>query len=237
MSIAGVMAIIPARGGSRGIARKNLVPLGGRPLIAWTIEAALNCPDVTETWVSTEDAEIAETARALGARVIDRPAALAGDHSSSSDVVRHALRARGAMTTRSPEAFVLLQPTSPLRTARHLGEALALLTGKARSVISVCPVDHHPLKMLIETADGTLRPVGAADDLERPRQVLPPAFRQNGAIYAMRCGDFLAGKGGFLAQPLAAYHMGEAASVDIDTPADLEAAKRLLNVGGCGARL
>lgn len=230
------MAIIPARGGSKGIARKNLALLGGRPLIAWTIDAALNCAAVAETWVSTEDAEIAETARALGAGVIDRPVELAGDQSSSSDVVRHALYVRAAMSTPSPEAFVLLQPTSPLRTARHLAEALALLKANARSVISVCPVDHHPLKMLIETTDGALRPVGSHHNLETPRQALPPAFRQNGAIYAMKCGDFISGEGGFLVQPAAPYRMSVATSVDIDTPADLETAERLLNVCGCGER-
>ena len=233
---AGAVALIPARGGSKGLPGKNVRPFLGHPLIAWTIDAALNCPAVTETWVSTEDAEIAETARILGAQVIDRPAELASDHSSSSDVVRHALRVRHAISTWSPEAFVLLQPTSPLRTASHLTEALALLEGHTRSVISVCSADHHPLKMLLETTDGALRPVGSTDDLERPRQALPPAYRQNGAIYAMRSADFLAGEGGFLVHPVAPYRMDDDHSVDIDMPADLETAERRLNVGGCAGR-
>lgn len=232
MPSSSVMAIIPARGGSKGVPRKNLVQIAGRPLIAWTIEAALNCSAVTETWVSTEDDEIADVARALGAGVIARPSELAGDRSSSSDVVRHALLARRDMAAPAPEIFALLQPTSPLRTARHLDDALALFRGEVRSVISVCPVDHHPLKMLIETANGRLVPVGEPEDLERPRQALPPAFRQNGAIYVMRAEDFLAGEGGFLVQPMAPYRMPVRDSIDIDTLADVEAAASLLNVCG-----
>ena len=104
-----ILGIIPARGGSKGIPRKNIKPIHGKPLIAWTIESAAESRLLDRFAVSTEDREIAEVAREWGAEVIDRPAELAGDASSSRDVIRHALEVTGADTA------VLLQPTSPIR--------------------------------------------------------------------------------------------------------------------------
>src|SRR5438067_1066409 len=117
-----VVALIPARGGSKAIPRKNVAPLGGRPLLAWSVDAARESRAVTRTVVSTDDEEIAAAARGLGAEVLDRPVALAADETPMRDVIEHAL----AELAR-PDVLVLLQPTSPLRRARHVDEAVELL--------------------------------------------------------------------------------------------------------------
>src|ERR687888_2652879 len=128
-----VLALIPARGGSKGIPRKNLATLAGRPLLAWTIDAALGSRAVTRTVVSTEDDEIAEAARSLGAEVLTRPPELADDDTPMQPVIAHALGELGA-----PDVLVLLQPTSPLRRAEHVDEAVELLVATgADSLLSV----------------------------------------------------------------------------------------------------
>ena len=223
------VAILTARGGSKGLPRKNVLPLGGKPLIAHTIEAALGCPLVSGVWVSTDDAEIAAAARLAGAGVIDRPAALASATSTSSAAVApaiHALRAQGQDFSH----FVLLQPTSPLRTAAHLTECLEqFAAGDFASAISVCESEHHPRKMLTVGDDGRLLPYSDAADLQRRRQDLPPVYRQNGAIYVMGVEDFLTRAEGFYLEPAMAYVMSHRDSVDIDTATDLLAAEALLN--------
>src|SRR5437764_11026274 len=118
-----MLALIPARGGSKGIPRKNLAPVAGKPLLVWTIEVARAAASVDRVVVSTDDAEIAETARSARAEVLERPVELAGDETPMAAVVRHAVEAL------APEIVVLLQPTSPLRTARHVDEAVSLLDG------------------------------------------------------------------------------------------------------------
>jgi CMP-N,N'-diacetyllegionaminic acid synthase len=117
-----VVGLIPAREGSKGIPRKNLAPLAGKPLLAWTIEAAQESTTVTRTVVSTDWEEAAELARQVGAEVLGRPPDLAADETPMLDVVRHALAELGGC-----DALVLLQPTSPLRRAEHVDAAVRLL--------------------------------------------------------------------------------------------------------------
>ncbi len=223
-----VMAVIPARGGSKGIPRKNLVPVAGRPLIAWTVEAALTCEAVAETWVSTEDEEIARVALSLGAGVIPRPMRLAMDDSSSTDVMRHAWEWRAEQPSPAPAAFVMLQPTSPLRNAAHISEALALFSGD-NSVVSVCEAEHHPLKMVLQRDEGVFEPLGAWADLQKPRQSLPKAYRQNGAIYVMRWDRFLE-RDDFVDAQSVPYVMERRVSLDVDQPPDLAEAERAINL-------
>lgn len=221
-------AIITARGGSKGLPRKNVLPLAGKPLIAHTIEAALGCPLVHGVFVSTDDDEIARAARSAGAEVIARPAELAADDSTSADAVAHALRSlreAGRDFTR----FALLQPTSPLRSAAHLTECLDRFgRGGFASAISVCESEHHPRKMLRLDAAGRLVPVSDASDLQRRRQDLPPVYRQNGAIYVMGVEDFLTRAEGFYLEPVMPYVMSHRDSVDIDTATDFLVAEALL---------
>jgi len=205
-----VVALIPARGGSKAIPRKNVAPLGGRPLLAWSVDAARESRAVTRTVVSTDDEEIAAAARGLGAEVLDRPVALAADETPMRDVIEHAL----AELAR-PDVLVLLQPTSPLRRARHVDEAVELLraTG-ADSVVSVVEVPHR------------YRPVRLADDHAATRQEKPLVYARNGpAILALRADRLGADLYG---GDCRAYVMEQRDSIDVDDPFDLELAELLL---------
>ena len=223
---AAVCAIVTARGGSKGLPRKNLRLLGGKPLIAHSILAALACKRVGRCVVTTEDPEIKKAGLKWGAEVIDRPAALATDGALSRDVVRHALATldgRGEL----PEVFVLLQPTSPLRTAAHLEACLsAFLASSAACAVSVTEEPHSPYKDFV-IEGGLLKPLFGADGLEKPRQALPSVYRPNGAIYAMRSRLFLE-RMAFYVEPAIPFFMKPEESVDIDTELDLTLAEATL---------
>lgn len=226
MSSGRTIAIVTARGGSKGLPGKNLAPLMGKPLIAHTILAGLTCPGVARVVVTTDHPDIARVSREWGAEVIDRPPELATDTASSIDAVGHALgvlRAGGE----DAERLALLQPTSPLRTAGHLADCLDRWRAAATvSAISVTEYEHSPYKAF--TLDGDrLSPLFGAECLSSPRQTLPPIYRPNGAIFAIGIPAFLEAHTFFVA-PVMAYIMSGEDSVDIDTPADLAAAEFLL---------
>lgn len=211
------VAIIPARGGSKGIKNKNIVDLNGRPLICYTIDAALSTGLFSEVIVSTDCDKIARVALGSGAKLLKRPDFLAQDSSSSIDVISHVLEEIGLLNG----YFCLLQPTSPLRNAEHIREgATQLLDSGATSLISACELEHHPLKSLILQQDGTYAPVRHLTDLVSPRQALPQAIAPNGAIYFCDVACFRSG-GGLFYPDTAFYLMSARESVDIDTYADL----------------
>lgn len=222
-----VVAIITARGGSKGLPRKNIKQLCGKPLIAHSISAALGCALVDRCIVSTEDAEIKAVSLKWGAEVVDRPASLATDTSLSRDVVRQVL-GELASQQRLPEYFVLLQPTSPLRTDRHLTEAIEqfFASGKA-SAVSVTEMEHHPYKCFKVIGDEWM-PVIDYETLEAPRQTLPRMYRPNGAIYLLPSSAFLK-EGAFFVPPVHPYIMNRESSIDIDDAADLFLAEMLLS--------
>lgn len=216
-----VVAFIPARGGSKGIPRKNLAPVAGRPLLAWTIDGALGSRAVTHTVVSTEDGEIATAARELGADVLARPPELAADDTPMQPVIAHALKELGA-----PEILVLLQPTSPLRRAEHVDEAVELLLASgADSVVSVVEVPHRYRPGSLMALDGD-RLVRLADDHAATRQEKPLVYARNGpAVLALRPDRIGADLYGGDCRP---YVMGARESLDVDEPFDLELAELLL---------
>jgi CMP-N,N'-diacetyllegionaminic acid synthase len=221
-----VAAIITARGGSKGLPRKHERLLAGKPLLAHTILAALDCPRVSRCVVTTEDEALKRLAREWGAEVIDRPSALAQDGSLSRDVVRHALETLEAQGT-LPEAFALLQPTSPLRTAAHVTACVELFeSSKAASVVGVCESEHSPYKDF-RMVEGRLVPLFDADGLDKPRQSLPKTYRQNGAVYVLGSRAFL-DEGRFHLEPSAAYIMDSDESIDIDVELDLLIAEQIL---------
>jgi CMP-N,N'-diacetyllegionaminic acid synthase len=222
--LARVLAIIPARGGSKGLLRKNLRKIGGVPLIGHSIQAALLSRSIDEVVVSTEDSEIAAIARSFGVTVIDRPACLATDTVQNTDVVRHALESAGG-----PYSHVtLLQPTSPLRRASHIDDCLKpLINGKARSVMTVTAVEHHPGKALFLNASNEVSPFTTTSDMEARRQDLPVVYRQNGAVYALAVSDFLS-ENKFILAPCRASIMPQNCSIDIDSEFDLLLAENLL---------
>jgi CMP-N-acetylneuraminic acid synthetase len=218
------LALITARGASKGLPGKNIIDLAGKPMIVYTIDAALQSGVAKRVLVSTDDAAIAEVSRAAGAEVLMRPAGLAQDHSSSLDVIEHAL----AECNLTAGYFCLLQPTSPLRNAKHLREAAEMLENSgATSVISVSELDHHPLKSLIRQTDGSYAPVRQLGDLISARQALPQAIAPNGAIYFCDIPRFRAGEGLFYPDT-AFYLMSARDSVDIDSHTDLVRAESYL---------
>src|ERR687885_1615667 len=216
-----VLGLIPARGGSTGIRGKNLAPLCGRPLLAWTVGAACAARSLDRVVVSTDSEEIADTARELGADVLERPAELARDEVPMRDVLMHALEELGR-----PEVVVLLQPTSPLRRAEHVDEAVALLreTG-ADCVVSVVEVPHRYRPGSLMALDGE-RLVRLADDHAATRQEKPLVYARNGpAVLALRPERIGADLYGGDCRP---YVMGARESLDVDEPFDLELAELLL---------
>lgn len=213
-------AIITARGGSKGVPRKNVRSVEGIPLIGYSIAAALESPLVDECYVTTEDAEIKQISLQLGAKVIDRPEQYALDSSLSQEAVAHALEKieeNGSL----PEFFVLLQPTSPMRTSQHLTQCLeSFFSSGCACGVSVTEAEHHPWKMLF-AENNQLRPVHTKESLESPRQQLPPAYRVNGAIYVMSSRLFLEHRR-FFVDPAHPFEMNHEDSLDVDTESDLQ---------------
>lgn len=217
-----VLAVIPARGGSRGVPRKNLRAVGGRPLIAWSIDlgkAAVADGLVRRAIVSTDDDEIAAFARAEGADVpFVRPADLAGDKAKMAPVLRHAVLSCEESEGIRYDWVLLLQPTSPFRNAEDLRAALDLArAGGCDSVISVVQVfDVHPVLMK-KIEDDALVPFCVPEPEGTRRQdYAPAAYMRNGAIYLTR-RDVLVERGSIWGDTIRPYVMPEERSVSIDT--------------------
>lgn len=217
------VALIPARGNSKRLPRKNMRMLADQPLLGYSIDAATKAANVDAVYVSTEDLEIAAFARLRGANVIDRPQSLASDTAQNDAVIRHAIEAIGVNGVR-PEIVLLLQPTSPFRTASDVRSFVdGFLASDAKSGMSVCPVDHHPGKA-IRLVDGHIEPFTTDGDMESRHQDLPSVLRQNGAIYGVRVADFLA-SGRFYIRPCFAFVMTREKSLDIDDAFDFALAE------------
>lgn len=221
----GMLAVIPARAGSKGLPGKNLADLGGQPLIGWTIAAARGALCVGRVVVSTDGAEIIAAAQALGAEVpFRRDAALATDTASTLDVVLDVL-------DRLPgyDYVAVLQPTSPLRTAAHIDAAFAQMQAAgAASVVSVCEAEEPPYWMYGMGPQGRLRKLIDTPEGVTRRQDLPPSYLLNGAIYIIAV-DHLRRTRSFIDSQTIGYPMTRRASVDIDTLADLATVRRYLN--------
>jgi CMP-N-acetylneuraminic acid synthetase len=214
------IGLITARGGSKGLRRKNILPVGGTPLIGWSIKAALNSQLVDRVFVSTEDREIADESLKLGAEIIPRPIELAADTSRSEDVIAHAIKFLEEQNM-CFDTIVLLQPTSPLRTSNHIDEAIELYRRKsADSVISVFEPDHTPIKAYVEQNDGSIVGLFSPSAPYSRRQELPRAYQPNGAIYAFSVTKFKE-YNQIPRTNVYPYVMSEHLSVDIDTLDDL----------------
>jgi CMP-N-acetylneuraminic acid synthetase len=227
-----VLAVIPARGGSKGVPRKNVTLVGGKPLIAWTVEAAREARRVGRVVVSTDDAAIAEVARGCGAEVPAlRPAALARDDTPGVEPAIHIVEWLDANEGYRPTAVVLLQPTSPLRTANDIDAAVGLMEARgASAVVGVTPATMHPAWMKRLASDGALVDVPGLTQAETLRQHLDPLYVINGAIY-LCAREVLVARRSFYAERTFAYVMPAERSLDIDSAwdmrvADLELASR-----------
>lgn len=219
--------IIPARGGSKGIPKKNIAPLNGRPLIDYTIQTALALAPQSRIILSTDSDEITETARRCGLEVAyRRPDALATDTAGSREVILDAMDWADAQGV-DYDAVVLLQPTSPLRSVGDVENALALYTPDIDMVVSVTEARSNPYYNCFETdADGYLH-VSKGDGMYTRRQDVPPAYEYNGAVYVINPQSIRAMAMGAFPRRVPSLMPAER-SVDIDAPVDLLIAAHLL---------
>ncbi len=220
-----VLAIIPARGGSKGVPRKNIRDLGGKPLIAWTIAAARSSAYLDRIIVSTDDAEIANVARQFNAEVpFMRPAELARDGSSGIDPVIHALET----LAEKYDYMVLLQPTSPFRNAQDIDQAIELCVKKgAETCVSVTENSKSPYWAYKIDAQQRIEPLFPVEEKIACRQQLPKTYAQNGAIFVAAC-NFVLKTATLQNRQTLAYIMPSERSIDIDSEYDLRLANLLL---------
>lgn len=224
-----VLAIIPARGGSKGLPGKNIKILCGKPLIAYTIEQSKACSYIDKTIVSTDDWGIAEIAKKYGAEIpFMRPAKLANDTASTIDLITHATNWLKKHENYQPEYILLLQPTSPLRTIKDIEGAIQTFkNGNARAVVSVCETDHHPWWSNTLPEDGNMNHFLRPEIHNKQRQEFPIFYRLNGAIY-LADTDYLHEHKSFFGPDTVAYKMSRNGSVDIDSELDFKLAGLLL---------
>lgn len=223
------LGLVIARGGSKGLPRKNVRPLGGRPLIAHTIAAALGCRSLDRAVVSTEDAEILEIARGAGCPApFVRPAELADDKSSTVAVTFHALDWLDAHERYRPDVVVLLPATAPFRASEDIAAALATLRSHddADAVVAVTEPEYPPFWMLSLT-EGRLAWLFPEGGRVSRRQDLPQAYRPNGSIYAIRVAA-LREQRTFYPRVTRGYVMPRELSVNIDSEMDFRLAELLL---------
>ena len=223
-----VLSIIPARGGSKGLHKKNIYPLNGKPLIAYTIEASLNSKYITKTVVSSENEEILNIAKKYDAEIIKRPEKYASDTTSSETVILDCIKQLEKKNEKY-DVLILLQPTSPLRNNIDIDNAFELffqLSG--HSLISVYEPEHTPYKSFILNSKGFLE--GLIDN-KMPfmrRQDLPKTFIPNGAIYIIYVKEFLKKRHLFSSKTIP-FIMQPKKSIDIDTINDIKKCEKILN--------
>jgi CMP-N,N'-diacetyllegionaminic acid synthase len=225
-----VLGIIPARGGSKGVPRKNIKMLAGRPLLAYTAEAALAAKRLTKVILSTEDNEIAAVGRELGLDVpFMRPAELAADDTPTFPVVVHALDEMKKLGDEF-DAVCLLQPTNPLRLSEDIDACINLLeSSDADSVVSVLPVpvEYNPHWVYLEGSNGELKLATGEDQPIARRQELPKAFHRDGCVYVTHTAAIFE-NASLYGRVIAAYHSEAKRSVNIDSMSDWFEAERLV---------
>ncbi len=232
-----ILALIPARGGSKSIPRKNLRPLAGYPLIAYSIAAARRSRLVPRTIVSTDDDEIVRIARSYGAEVpFVRPAELAQDTSPDFPVFTHCLNWLRERESYQPDYLVQLRPTSPIRPPDCVDRAIQILIDhpQADSVRGVIPSGQNPYKMWRENEHGQLTPLlelsGVKEPYNAPRQSLPQAYWQTGHVDAIRLSTIL-GKGSMSGDVIYPLLLDPRYAIDIDTLRDWQLAEWIISLG------
>lgn len=225
-----VLALIPARGGSKSIPRKNINPLGGVPLIAYSIAAGLQAAHVERTIVSTDDAEIAQVARDWGAEVpFVRPEELAQDDTPDLPVFQHALRWLAEQQGYQPDIVIQLRPTSPFRPPECVDQAVQILWDdpQADCVRGVVPSGQNPFKMWRFEPNSYMQPLlheGYREPYNMPRQALPPTYWQTGHIDAIRASTILV-KNSMTGERFLPLILDPRYTVDIDDPKDWDLAE------------
>jgi len=227
MSISTFIAVIPARGGSQRVPGKNIRALGGSPLLHWTAKAALGSQYLSRCILTTDSEEIAQVGRAAGLEIpFLRPSELSTHTSSTKEAALHALKETG-LWDGGFDAVVILQPTSPFRTAEHIDRAIELFIERSPdSLTSVYAAREHAHYQYTLDDKGLLCPFFGWEKAEQPRQLLPPAYMENGAIYILGAETLRAGS--FYGQRVVPFVMDERSSWDIDTELDFQFAEFLM---------
>jgi CMP-N,N'-diacetyllegionaminic acid synthase len=226
--MADIVALIPARGGSKSIPRKNVKLLAGRPLISWTIESALASRHLSQVIVSTDDQEIADVSRKYGAQVpFLRPAGLAKDDSSSLSVALHLIEWFRSSEMAAPQYILLLQPTSPFRTVEDIDSVISIAQSTNAAVVSVRAVESHPFLCKQLNKNGALEDFVSTDIGYLRRQDLPEVYSLNGAIYLNQCTSLVQDQT-FVPSGSLPYIMPAERSLDVDTPWDWHIAELIL---------
>lgn len=224
-----ILAIIPARGGSKGVPGKNIRELSGKPLIAWTIEAALKSRYIDEAIVSTDDKKIASISKRHGVSVpFMRPSRFAADSTPMIEVVNHAI-AWFEPHGQQYDIIALLQPTSPLRSVEDIDMAIELLfKKKAQSIVSICEVEHHPWLMNLLPKTKNMKNFLKAKAINKNRQDFPAFYRLNGAVYVAYV-EYLKSNKSFFGDKTYAYEMPLERSIDIDAQFDFNIVEYMLS--------
>lgn len=218
------LAIIPARGGSKRLPRKNVLELAGKPLIVWSIEAGLKSKYIDKVVVTSDDDEILSISKEYGAEIIKRPDYLANDTAKTFDAIKHTIE-----NMQKYDYIVLLQPTSPLRNGFHIDEAIELLElKKADAIVSVCEMEHSPLWSNTLPKDYNMNSFLKDEVLNKRSQDLETYYRLNGAIYICKTEKLLSEESFFLRDNIFAYKMDRLNSMDIDEEIDFKIAKSLI---------
>ena len=227
-----VLAIIPARGGSKGIPEKNLIEIDGKPLICYTIESALRSNRLSKICVSSDHQGILELASKYPVDIHERSHNLAGDSSPVTDTIKAIISENGSQSSYS--AIMLLQPTAPIREGVDIDNAIALLESDStiNSVISVCPMNEvHPARMYWEK-QGRLNSI-LPEFEESRRQDIPVAYYRNGSIYLVKTDAFKE-TGSVMAPPIFPYKMPAGHLLNIDDPRDVIIANSLIPIWKAG---
>ena len=230
-----IYAIIPARGGSKGVPGKNVKLLNGKPLIAWTIEAAKTVPEISKVIVNTDDPEIAKVAEKYGAEIFHRPKELAGDLTLDLPVFRHHLETLKSKND-LPDMVVDLRATAPLRGPARIKQGIDLLLrlgqNGASSVRAVSKAAKHPYKMWKLEGD-FIKPfldekqTGLKEPYNAPRQILPSVYQNNGCVNVFWT-DTILKEDSMTGRKIAGFAMEDWESVNIDTPIDFLIAEQLM---------
>jgi len=213
-----ILAVIPARSGSKGLPYKNILDLVGKPLIAWSIESSLKSKYINKTLVSSDSDEILNISSEYGASTLKRPKELATDTASSESVVKHVI---DSISERF-DYIILLQPTSPLRNTEHIDNAFNnFFKNNATALISVRSIDNKILKAFIETDTHYIRGISNNKYPFTRRQELPKTYMSNGAIYIIKTSEFVRNNS-FFTDKTVHYVMNKESGMDIDTADDLK---------------
>jgi CMP-N-acetylneuraminic acid synthetase len=223
-----ILAVIPGRKGSKGVLNKNIREINGKPLISYSIEAALESKYIKKVIISSDSEEILEIANSYGVEFIKRPQYLAQDDSTTVDVIKHTLDVFKESKKCFPEILVLLQATSPLRDSKDIDDAIKIFSDDKDidSLISVAKFNHNPL-WSFKIENNYLSPAFDEKFLSKRRQELPELFLPNGAIYIIKTRKLLE-KNSFFVEKTKEFIMNEEKSMDIDTELDLKLAKCLM---------